>query len=99
MHYELSENQINFLGFSQCFGVIWNVRADSAPPLSSNIQKPRPIRVKIHEINYFSITKRMQMDFAQLLVMLLTEKVVKLTVLIELLSKRQDGPSREKTLQ
>ena len=39
------------------------------------------------------------MDFAQLLVMLLTEKVVKLTVLIELLSKRQDGPSREKTLQ
>ena len=43
IHYELSEKQKKIFGFSQCFGVI----QPPPPPLSSNIQEPCPIRVKL----------------------------------------------------
>ena len=47
IHYELSENQIKFFWFFTVFwGDLEGAGWFSPPPLSSNIQKPRPIRVK-----------------------------------------------------
>ena len=40
IHYEHSENQKNFIGFSQYFWVILNVQAQLSPPLKLHPEAP-----------------------------------------------------------